>query len=62
MNTSALCDIIETSTWQLNAMLKQRQALVAKAAWSEDDEVFADYLDEMCEILSIDILEAQECL
>jgi hypothetical protein len=62
MNLSALCDIIETSTWQLKAFLKERHALVAKASWSEDDEAYADYLDEMCEVLSLDILEAQEML
>ena len=62
VNMSALYDTIETCTWRLNSFLKQRHALVAKASWSEDDEAYADYLDDMCEVLSMEIAEAQEFL
>lgn len=59
---SALYDTIETCNWQLKVLLKERHALVAKASWSEDDEAYADYLDEMFELISLEIAEAQELL
>jgi len=62
LNMSALYDTIETCNWQLKSLLNERHALVAKASWSEDDEAYADYLDEICELLSLEIAEAQELL
>jgi hypothetical protein len=62
LNMSALYDTIETCNWQLKVLLKERHALVAKASWSEDDEAYADYLDEMFELISLEIAEAQELL
>ena len=59
MNRSAVCDMIETYTWRMKCLLKERHALVAKASWSEDDEVNADYIDEMCKELSLNIQELQ---
>jgi len=44
----------------MECLLKKRHALVAKAAWSEEDEVKADYIDETCKELSVKILELQK--
>jgi len=62
MNRSELCDVIETYTWRIKRVLKERALLVAKAAWSEDDEVYADYLDGLYEEYNYYILEAQAML
>ena len=52
MNRSALCDIIDTCTWELRELMQKRWAFVAKAAWSDDDEAYVDYIDESCETLT----------
>ena len=62
MSVSELCDVIESYTWRIKCILKERGALVAKAAWSEDDEVYADYLDDLYEEYNGYVLEAQAML
>ena len=62
MNVSELCDVIETYSWRIKLILRERAALVARAAWSEDDEVYADYLDCLYEQYNSYILEAQALL
>jgi hypothetical protein len=62
MNVSELCDVIETYSWRIKLILRERAALVARAAWSEDDEVYADYLDDLYQEYNSYILDAQALL
>ena len=62
MNLSELCDVIETYSWRVKLILRERAALVARAAWSEDDEVYADYLDDLYQEYNSYILDAQALL
>lgn len=62
MNRSALCDIIDTCTWELRELLQTRWAFVAKAAWSDDDEAYVDYIDDSCDALTEAINNAKVAL
>jgi hypothetical protein len=62
VSVSELCDVIETYSWRIKLILRERAALVAKAAWSEDDEVYADYLDDLYQEYNSYILDAQALL
>ena len=39
--------------------MQKRWAFVAKAAWSDDDEAYVNYIDESCETLTEMINEAK---
>ena len=62
VSVSELCDVIETYSWRIKLILRERAALVARAAWSEDDEVYADYLDDLYQEYNSYILDAQALL
>jgi hypothetical protein len=62
MNLSALYDLIQSSEWQLTIFSLCRQRLVAKATWSEDDEAYADYIDQSCLQLEKEIQNAKATL
>jgi hypothetical protein len=62
MNRSALCDIIDTCTWELRELMQKRWVFVAKAAWSDDDEAYVDYIDDSCDALTEMINNAKVAL